>query len=278
MDITKVHARIVLVILPSLIFSACAKQPSEVDKAEISKEILSCLTSVTTKVGGKEQGLFDAIGEITTSLSDMDLPSAKKEWELMSGGNITLTIKTDKTKYECEYAKSEDSNWGLIKVRRNSEEVFDSVKNAENIRANEAARLAKEKAEQEAYVSTWHEKSYRDASYKYYEKPHEGAESGSYNSPSLIVSCNPKGTEFRYGGSLMSERVVEVSFDGSPIENVQLTDFGSIGIKEKVGYMTMVLSDKAQEKRFLQKLFASKELTIDGIKFKTGNLNEVPCR
>lgn len=265
-------------LIVTLFISACSRQPSEVDKAEISKQILPCFTSVTAKVGGKEEGLFDSLAELTTSLADINPSSIEKKWKLISNDSVLLTIETKNTKYECTYSKEKDSNWMLSKVSRNSEEVFDAVKNKENTKKNEEARAAKEKAESEAYTSTWHEKEFSNAAHKYYEKPHEKATKHDFDAPSIKIECDPKGTTFQYGGASFSEKVVQVSFDGSPLESIQLTSSGLIGSKQKIGWLTDVYPDEKLDKKFRARLFSSKSVVIDGFTFKIDDLSQVPCR
>ena len=221
----------------SFVIIACgSKQPTEIEKADVSEKVIQCFSAVTTKIGQEPQGIFDMMATISLSLSEFTPEKIKKSWSLLDNGNIILTVDNGETKYMCEYQKSSDNTWELFTVHRNSEKVFNKIEDDNNRNKNRIM-----------YISKWHEKSYSNVNYKYYEKHDEGADQESER-PTLRISCNPEGTRFQFGaGTWSSEKKVKVSFDNAPIEEYQLTSSADIGNQIKSAYGSYVVSDTQKD-------------------------------
>jgi len=278
-------------VLGCLFLVGCGKQPTELQKAVIEKQLLGCLTSVTTQVGAEEENLFSAISSLSTKAGDMAEGSSIK-WKIVETPTetITMAFSLPDTKYSCDYTKEENANtWGLQEVRRNNEVVFnledDLEAKAENEKIAEAKALAEARAEEEKRVAEtkkWHERGYSNAAYKYYEKRQVDAMSGYYSGPTIAIICDPESPRVKYeGGSFSYGDKRDVSFvfvqeQEEVAKKFDLTSSGAIG-KYTKDMFSGVYSDEGKTKEFIALLKSSTAVKIDGFTFNIDDITEVPC-
>ena len=212
-----------------LVVSGCSKQPTEMQKAAIEKEMTTCLVRVNEDpIGDSADEFFGEMVEMLTGMAGMAkklILISNKNWELIEEEGrptlVNLEFKSEGTKFSCDYIYESESGFDLKEVRRNNEVVYNREINqkilkekrarlakeeeiererlakeeeAERIAEEERReRLAKEKEEKRiADIKLWHEKEYSNATYKYYQKRHVKSK-GNYNDPSLKIDCNPEG-------------------------------------------------------------------------------------
>ena len=86
-----------------LLMTACVQQPSEMQKALIEKQLLGCLTSVTSVVGQESDNLFDGITALSNKMASAgDTPTSGPSWQL-KGELVTVNLKAAETNYSCDY-------------------------------------------------------------------------------------------------------------------------------------------------------------------------------
>ena len=106
-----------------LFLAACGKQPSEIQKAAVEREILGCLLSVNETLEGEPDGLDGML----QMLSNMPSPDGIKDrkWKLDEDQSlISLSFDLNETKYNCDYLPDESGKMNIERVARNDEEVF----------------------------------------------------------------------------------------------------------------------------------------------------------
>ena len=138
-----------------LFLAACGKQPSEIQKAAVEREILGCLLSVNETLEGEPDGLDGML----QMLSNMPSPDGIKDrkWKLDEDQFlISLSFDLNETKYNCDYLPDESGKMNIERVARNDEEVF-------NRKINDGIKLEKERLaeiERQETIGTWEEKSF----------------------------------------------------------------------------------------------------------------------
>ncbi|MDC0995060.1 hypothetical protein OAT01_04985 [Pseudomonadales bacterium] len=271
-----------------LFLAACGKQPSEIQKAAVEREILGCLLSVNETLEGEPDGL-DGVLQM---LSNMPSPDGIKDrkWKLDENQSlISLSFDLNETKYNCDYLPDESGKMNIERVARNDEEVFnrkinDGIK-LEKERLAEIERQEKERLaeiERQETIGTWEEKSFSNVSYNYFQKRHRSSQLGS-SEPLIKVLCDPEGLRVEYESgsfSLNATRGKEFRFisgtDKTEV-NFDLDSSGHVGKWKANSIGGDVYRSVGETHRFLDLLENATTVVIDGFEFDSDNLSEVPC-
>ena len=233
-----------VIIITSFFLSSCGKQPTEVVKASLEKNSLECMLALTTPIKSMEElkensgdflGALGQLGEAFTNLGEKASSVSGRSWLLEESDDkakVTMTIKTQDTKFDCIFESDDDKTWTLTKVDRNGETVFDLISHTENQAKNEklkeeVAILEKERKERERVeaIKTWQEKSYSNVDYKYYRKRHVDSQSDHAGSE-LDIICDPDGVRVKFDdGKLRFDDQPQVPFFFSSGDTVKEMKF-----------------------------------------------------
>lgn len=275
----------------AFVLSACGKQPTEMQKAQIEQQIFGCLTAVTTQVGAESSDIFSGLTSLTNKVGSAD-DMSKPSWTIKSGTPeiVNMSIKVANTKYSCDYVQGTGAEYDLVEVRRNNEVVFnladDEKARAENKRLAEEKRIEEERQkelERVEKIKEWIERSYSNVSYKYYEKRHVEDSLNNYSSPKFKIKCNPKGVEFEYDrgriiGSESRDHPFSFLIDGERVEKkFDLTDSGGIGKYDDDNWFNKVGSDKKKQAEFMALFTKSEAVFVDGFEYRVDDLSQIPC-
>jgi hypothetical protein len=273
-----------MLILIGFLSTGCSKQPTEIQKASIDNELLSCMISVNEDPKGDRigNGFFETL---TSLASNVDKISSKK-WELFpSNGKeiINVTFSANDTKYSCDYIDT-DEGYNLSEARRNGEKIYNAEENTIII-ANKEERLAREKEELRlAEIKVWHEKGFSNVAYKYFEKRHIDSVD-RFGETTLRAICDPSGFRIEVNVSNMrmkGERNVEFKFRKG-LEATEaifnLTSNGAIGKSgdDNMFDDTYVEKDLEETLRFISLFELSNSVEVKGVTFYSDNLGQIKC-
>lgn len=268
--------------------SACAPQPTELQKAQVETKLLACFTAVNSQRGADvEDNIFGALSALSTQVENLgEDGAAEPSWALgtTEDGLEAVSVKTriGDTRYDCDYAELDSVGYELINASRNGERVYNRSED-QAIRA-ENKRLAEEREEAKRleYVGNWQERSFSNVAYKYYEKPHRDDEASYSSAPTLQVICNPEGTQIEIESNSYSEkRDQKVSFirtDAGTQDTVfDLTSSGRVGKYSDEGWINDVYSDEAETNRFISLMKDAEAIQVNGFTYNMDDLSQVPC-
>jgi len=284
--------RIIVLVTTVILITACGgKEPPEVLKADLEKDLIGCLVSKNAKPDDEDvPGLADAFSMLG-KLANSEIKN--KKWSMSSDeSSVTAKFSSDTTNFECDFSLDDQGEWNLEKVRRNGEEVFDSATHKaalsvikERKEAERKKREAEKEAERLKEIATWKERGYANVSYKYYEKRHANS-SGGYGETTLKINCKPEeGPNFEFKESdysMSGKRDVEFKFeqDGQWVsKKFDLTSSGRVGVYKDREYFTTgeIYFDDVKNKEFLTSMKSSSKLEVKGFIFNMDDLSQVPC-
>ena len=291
-----------VIIITSFFLSSCGKQPTEVVKASLEKNSLECMLALTTPIKSMEElkensgdflGALGQLGEAFTNLGEKASSVSGRSWLLEESDDkakVTMTIKTQDTKFDCIFESDDDKTWTLTKVDRNGETVFDLISHTENQAKNEklkeeVAILEKERKERERVeaIKTWQEKSYSNVDYKYYRKRHVDSQSDHAGSE-LDIICDPDGVRVKFDdGKLRFDDQPQVPFffsSGDTVKEMKfdLTSNGAIGKFKDSSYgIGSVYTDLTESERFIAALETYETVVVKKTTFNIDDLSQVPC-
>ena len=265
-----------------VLVSGCAPQPSEEQKQAVEKEMLGCLFSVNETLDDETsplEGVLNVLGGIT------DNPSFdEKTWSLDKGKeslNDTVTVEFNHkgNSFSCALSLNADAEYEIQSVVKNSIEIFNR---AENDKIKEQKAILKE-AKRVEEIKQWKEKTYSNASYKYYQKRHIDSAS-EFEKPTLNVVCNPKNLQvefddgkIRFNGRENIEFIFEDNQKLITKKAFNLTAGGTIGVQKKTVLGNEIEYDFAKTHEFLDLLESSILVSVDGVSFNIDDANSVPC-
>lgn len=275
---TKIRTISSIVILTSL--AACGNQPTEMQKAQIEQQLISCLTAVTTQVGSEPTGIFGGLSSMATKIgSDGDL--SKTSWKIIADDpeTINMSFDTSGTNYSCDYALKTDSpDYQLLEARRNKEVVYNLID--ENNAIAENKRLAAEKLAEQ--IKIWTEKSWAGESYKYYQKYHL-ADDEYLQGQALMINCAPTGMRFGLAHSFKySEKrnhPIVFLIDGERVEKTfDISDRAQMGVYADNGWSgKSVRFNQEKQNEFMALFVKSDAIFVDGFEYHVDDLSQIPC-
>jgi len=277
------YLKTVSIVVIVLCLTACGKQPSEMQKAQIEQQILGCLSSVTTQIGEEQGGLFDGLTAVTNKMSEAgNGNSSKPTWKLIEDEVVivTMKLKLSDTSYSCDYVE-EGNSFVLGQVKRNGELVFDREENQKNIAENKRLLEAAAEKKRQEIIKAWAEKSYSNVAYKYYEKQNQSYSEMNFGAPSFRVVCNPEGTRFEYDTSSFNEirgKSFVFIIDNQDHEHkFDVTESGRIGKYSKDNWFNNVVFDSTKNDEFLGLMQQSTLVKVDGFEWRMDDLSVIPC-
>jgi len=262
------------------ILVACGKQPTELQKAQIEEQLISCLTAVTTQIGAEDTNdIFSGLSSLSSKLGSGDI--SKINWKIVNNNpeTVNMSVKAADTKYSCDYVQKIDSpKYQLIEARRNNQVVF-------NLENDKKAKIENERLQEEKRIEEikkWTERSYSNVSYKYYEKRHIADKENNYSSPKLKIECNPKRMEFELDRFSIGNEIRQHPFvfliNGEKIEKkYDLTDQGSIGIYDEDNWINKISYSKKKQDEFMALFVKSEAIFVDGFEYHIDDLSQIPC-
>ena len=258
----------------------CAPQPSEEQKIAIEKEMIGCLFLVNESLEDTDSSpdVFSALATLVESPT-----FENKKWRLDTDDasqkdTVTVEFDNQETAFSCSFSTNSDGKYQIDSVLRNSEEVYDRVKNEKIL--EEKAKIKEENRLQA--IKEWQEKGYSNASYKYYEKRHVGSKS-SLGEPTLEVVCNPERLQVKFNDGDFRTRGQEnaefkfIFSDMQEIHKFDLTADGIVGTSKNTSLGTDVAYDEEKTHEFLDLLEASVSLEVGGVVFDIDDYSQVPC-
>jgi hypothetical protein len=286
----------VFILMISVFLASCSKQPSEIQKANVEKELVQCIVMTNEDPRGDEVGgnlftLLSAYGGMVEKAESID----SKSWQLFDESEphtINVKFKIDDITYSCDYSDSENGI-ELVEVRRNKEAVFNKKEN-DIIVANKKARLEAEVAEKARLeaeakeakrlqeISTWKEMSYSNAAYKYYQKRHKES-NDSWGEPLLKVECNPKFPQVEFDDGQLrfdGQKQVEFGFtvqEKNIIKKFDLNYNGTVGTWDDSGWVSTVRVESKPNQEFIDLMKNASDISVAGFSFNTDDLTQIPC-
>jgi hypothetical protein len=256
--------------------SGCTKQPSEQQKIAVEKEILGCTVLRTASLDEDNSSFGDAISAL---INLKDISSFKnKRWEQYEDGSINVKFDQENDKYDCNFTLNSEGKYHIENVSRNNVEIYNRLED-ERIKQKKAEIAENKRIEA---VKKWSEKSFSNASYKYYEKRKVDSrlESGE---ETLEVICQPDDVRVTYDDNqfrMSGRKQVEFKFikkDEEIVKKYDLTSNGTIGKEEQTTMGTDVKFNSELNHQFLDEMEQSIALEVDGIKFNIDEYQSVPC-
>lgn len=278
-------------VISITLLTACGKQPTEMQKAQIEKQILGCLTAVTTQIGAEEENIFTSLNSLSSKIGSVE-DMSKPKWKITGKNSeiVNMTLILTGTKYSCNYVQEQNNpEYQLVEVQRNKEVVFslsdDEAARAENEKLAEQKKVEDERKKELARaekIKKWVEKSYSNVSYKYYEKRHIADIDNNYSSPKLRITCNPKRKKFELDRFSISNEIQNHPFtfliDGKKVEKkYDLTDQGAIGVYNPDNWINKVSWSQNKQDEFMNLFVKSEAIFVDGYEYHVDDLSTVPC-
>ena len=271
----------VLVLSTILGASGCAKQPSELVKASIEKQLPFCTLAVNPSSSDGDSVMANALMRLA-SLADTNI--SNKSWKTDdTESNVTATFNSEETEFSCDYVKGADGEWEFSKARRNGEEVYDAVV-AEQLKAKfKAEKEAREAEELLVKKATWKETGFSNVDYKYYEKRSQQWE-GGYSGPSLEVVCDPEGAYVKYDdGTVHFGDRPDVDFTVTKkngeetVASMDLTSSGAFGEKRQTSFGEQVYRTDEATTAAITMLKSATEISVGASTFRMDDLSQIPC-
>lgn len=271
----------VLVLGTILGASGCAKQPSELVKASIEKQLPFCTFAVNPSSSDGESDMADAIMRLA-SLADANI--SNKSWRTDdTESNVTATFDSEETEFSCDYVKGEDGEWEISKARRNGEEVYDAAV-AKQLEAKfKAEKEAREAEELLVKRATWTERGFSNVDYKYYEK-HSQQWEGGYSGPTVEVVCDPEGAYVKYDdGTVRFGDRPDVDFTvikkngEETVVTMDLTSSGAFGEKRQTSIGEQVYRTDDASTAAINMLKSATEISVGASTFRMDDLSQIPC-
>lgn len=266
-----------LIFIFIFVFAGCTPQPSEQQKVAAEKELLGCLIMKTESMEDDDaplEKMINAMGNLG------EISQVKnKQWELFEDGTtISLDFERETDTYSCDLTLDDDGKYQVSSVSRNSVEIFNRT---EDDRIKQLKAEIKENERVEA-IKKWSEKSFSNASHKYYVKRHVNSKSES-GEKKLKVVCDPSSLRFEYDDSgirMLGRTEVEFKFIKGREEltkKFDLTSSGAIGKVEQTLLGSDVTFDAHLTHQFLDDFEQSDSISVDGTVFDVDNYSSVPC-
>lgn len=259
-------------ILPLLlILPACGEtKPTAIEVSDLGKVAAQCFITRTPTIDNA-LNQFSGLGDLGSYVEELGQAPIKKGWKITSEDRTTATLNTtrDGVRYECAFAKAEDT-WTLTRSLWDGEEAY----------SLEAETEVKEQAQQRQDV-TWKENSWMGESYKFYSLPPEGAD--TFNDREIAINCKPEARAVMLNGffSHGNGQNVEFIFDGVALE-FGVSGGGSnsyIGDISDSGFGTRVSNRVEVGDRFIEALKQASLVEVMGHSFviEPEELKKVPC-